>query len=128
MAYSQHSPQEVEALGENIYQSQIREKLSQEDCGKFVVIDVGSGDYEIAATDLQATRALLKKCPQAVTYGIRVGYDAAYTLGGHMQDVLVTQTTGASLIGMELLEGSRLSMDVRDGGSLTIEELPNSQP
>jgi hypothetical protein len=84
MAYSQFSPQEVEALGENIYQSQIREKLSHEDYGKFVVIDVGSGEYEIAATDLQATQKLLEKHPQAVIYGIRVGYDTAYTLGGHM--------------------------------------------
>lgn len=84
MAYSQFSPREVEALGENIYQSQIREKLSQNDYGKFVVIDVGSSEYVIAPTDLQATQTLLKKRPRAVIYGIRIGYDAAYTLGGHM--------------------------------------------
>jgi hypothetical protein len=51
--------------------------------GKFVVIDVESGDYEIDRDDLAATKRLLSKRPVAALYGLRVGCPTAYTLGGH---------------------------------------------
>ena len=43
---------------------------------------------------------------------------------GRQKDVLISQAAGAPLIGMSLLEGSRLTMDVVNGGDLTIEESP----
>jgi hypothetical protein len=84
MAYPRFTPQQVEELGEAFFQESIRDKLSREDNGRFVVIDVTSSNYEIADTDLQATRKLLAEHPQAVIYGIRVGSEAAYTLGAHL--------------------------------------------
>ncbi len=84
MAYLQFTPQQVETIGEGIYRNRIRDKLSHDDHGKFVVIDISSNDFEIADSDSQATRRLLAKRPQAVIYGVRVGYDTAYTLGAHL--------------------------------------------
>ena len=43
---------------------------------------------------------------------------------GRRKDVLISQAAGIPLIGMSLLEGSRFKMDVVDGGSVAIEELP----
>lgn len=43
---------------------------------------------------------------------------------GQQKDVLISQAAGAPLVGMALLDGSRLTMDVVDGGDVTIEELP----
>ncbi|MEO8498008.1 MAG: clan AA aspartic protease [Planctomycetota bacterium] len=50
-------------------------------------------------------------------------YLASVMWHGQQKDVLISQTTGAPLIGMSLLEGSRLTMDVTDGGAVTIEAL-----
>ncbi|MBI1904265.1 MAG: hypothetical protein HYS13_24485 [Planctomycetia bacterium] len=84
MPYMNYSPQEVEKRGEEIYERQIRRHVEAGNKGKFVVIDIETGQYEIDDDDLQATRRALTKRPEAVLYGLRVGYPTAYTLGGHV--------------------------------------------
>jgi clan AA aspartic protease len=44
---------------------------------------------------------------------------------GQSKDILVSQAKGAPLVGMALLNGSRLTIDALDGGDVTIEELPH---
>lgn len=84
MPYANYSPQEVESRGEEIYARQIRPHVETGNKGKFVVIDIETGEYEMDDDDLQATRRALAKRPDAVLYGVRIGYPAAYTLGGHV--------------------------------------------
>ncbi len=77
-------PEEIERRGEEIYARQIRDKTTAADKGKFVVIDVISGDYEIAADDLTASLRMLERHSQGDNfYGIRIGYRTAYHLGGY---------------------------------------------
>lgn len=83
MSYAKYSPEEVESRGEEIYEQQIRPSTATGDKGKFVVIDIETGDYELDEDDLQATKRALAKRPQAVLYGVRIGYPTAYSLGGH---------------------------------------------
>ena len=83
MPYASYSPQEVESRGEAIYQQELRERVEAEHKGKFLVVDIETGQYEIDEDDLQATRRALAKRPDAVLYGLRIGYPAAYRLGGH---------------------------------------------
>jgi hypothetical protein len=84
MAYGALSPQEVEARGEELYARTLRRLVEPGNRGKFLVIDIRTGDYEIDADDLQATKRVLAKHPDAVLYGLRIGYPTAYTLGGHV--------------------------------------------
>ncbi len=84
MPYAKYSPQEVEREGEEIYGRHIRSRVELGNRGKFVVIDVQTGDYEMDEDDLQATKRVLAKRPSAVLYGLRIGYRTAYTLGGHI--------------------------------------------
>ena len=84
MPYARYSPQEVESRGEEIYENRIRAQVEGGNKGKFVVIDIETGQFEIDEDDLQATRRLLAKQPDAVLYGLRIGYPSAYTLGGHI--------------------------------------------
>ena len=84
MPYSDHSPEDVEARGEEIYEREIRKKVEADNKGKFVVIDIETGEYEVDSDDLEATKRALAKRPDAVLYGVRIGYPTAYTLGGHM--------------------------------------------
>lgn len=45
------------------------------------MVDIKTEDYEIANEDLVATERLLAKHPDAVTYGLQIGFGAAYRLG-----------------------------------------------
>ena len=81
MSYSDYTPQEIESRGEAIYVRQIRDKVNPEHKGKFVVIDIESGAYEVNADDLVATKRLLTNCPDAVIYGLRIGFPTAYRIG-----------------------------------------------
>ncbi len=51
-------------------------------------------------------------------------YYATISWHGQSRKVLVLQGDGAALVGMSLLRGSRVSMDVVADGDVVIEELP----
>jgi clan AA aspartic protease len=53
-------------------------------------------------------------------------YLATITWHGLRKEALVSQAEGTPLIGMALLHGSRLVIDVIDGGAVTIDKLPPS--
>ena len=78
MAGTIYGPGEIAALGEAIYREHIQPRVGSVEKGKFVVEDVETGDYEVDSDNAAATRRLLKRRPDAVTYGVRVGYRAAY--------------------------------------------------
>jgi hypothetical protein len=82
MAYANYSPHQVESRAREIYERQLRAKIEAGNHGKFVVIDVDSADYDVDADDLEATKRLLGRRPDAVIFGLRIGYPTAYTLGG----------------------------------------------
>lgn len=82
MAGHTYSPEEITAQGEAIYREQIRSVVETTERGKFVIIDIETGDYEIDTKDATATLKLLERRPDAVTYAVRIGYRAAYRIGG----------------------------------------------
>jgi clan AA aspartic protease len=51
-------------------------------------------------------------------------YLATVVWHGLPAEVLILRTTGAPLVGMSLLDGNRITMDVVDGGDVTIDRLP----
>ncbi|MEO8495430.1 MAG: hypothetical protein ABI614_10185 [Planctomycetota bacterium] len=73
---------EVAARGEAIYNLKIRPKVESQYKGQYLVLDIASGEFEIDQDDLVATKRILARCPDAVLYGLRIGYLAAYRLGG----------------------------------------------
>ena len=82
MPDAKYSREEVAARGETIYEQDIRPKVESECRGKYLVLDIESGEYEIDQDDLVATKRVMAKCPDAVLYGLRIGHPAAYRLGG----------------------------------------------
>lgn len=67
--------------GQALYDAQIRAQVEEEHRGKFLILDVNTGEYEIDAEDLAACHRLLARKPDAVLFGVRVGHRAAYRLG-----------------------------------------------
>ena len=75
--------EEIDQRGTDLYDRRIRPLVEKpEHIGKQVVIDVRSGDYEVDEDGLAASRRMLARHPEAVLYGLRIGYNAVYTLGG----------------------------------------------
>ena len=74
--------------GQALYDQQIRPQVEQDHQGKFLILDVNTGDYEIDAEDLTASKRLLARRPDAVLFGVRVGHRAAYRLVGMKQGTL----------------------------------------
>ena len=83
MPYTNYTSKEVASRGEAIYKRQIRDKVEPKHKGKFLVIDIETGEYEMNVDDLVATKRLLAKQPSAVVYGLQIGFPTAYRIGGH---------------------------------------------
>ena len=76
-----YTPEVIAARGKEIYQQQIREKVEPQHKGKFLSIDIETGDYEVDADDLSPSMRLLSKRPEAVIYNLRIGSRAAHRIG-----------------------------------------------
>lgn len=72
----------IASRGRKIYQQHIRHLVEPQEKGRFVVIDVNSGDYEVGDRDADATARLVARHPNAVTWAEQVGYAAPYHMGG----------------------------------------------
>jgi len=72
---------QLAALGGDIFDKQVRPALRAEDDGKFVAIDVETGDYEIDEDDYAAIARLRSRKPAADMWLMRAGYRAAYRIG-----------------------------------------------
>lgn len=82
MSGAKYSREEVAARGEEIYLRELKSDVENQHKGEYLVIDIETGDYEIDPDDALATKRLLTRHPDAVVYGVRIGYPAAYRLGG----------------------------------------------
>ena len=80
------TPEQVSDLGERIYREKIRPTLTEADIGKFVHVDINTGEYEIDADDVSGEDKLCQRVPQPKIYTLRVGYSAAYFMGGHYEE------------------------------------------
>ena len=80
MPYSDETSEAIAARGEEIYQL-LRDELESQYKGKVFVVDIETGNYEIDDEDLEATDRLFAKNPDAVTYGLRIGFGPIYKLG-----------------------------------------------
>ena len=78
--------EDVVRRGQELYEQQIQPQVEAENRGKFLILDVETGQYEIDAEDLTASKRLLARVPSAVLYGVRVGSPTAYRLGRSRQD------------------------------------------
>ena len=70
-ASGQMSFEERERRALEIYETKIRPLMGPADDGKFVRIDVISGDYEIGESSVDTGRALRARRPDAVMHTIR---------------------------------------------------------
>lgn len=84
MGHPRLSSEEIGKRGQEWYERAIRAQVENPDnIGKLLSIDVETGDYEIGDDEtLEAPLRLHARHPGAAIYTLRIGYDAAVSLGG----------------------------------------------
>jgi len=75
---------EVARRGEAIYSEKYRTELEKSSNGKFVAINVSSGEATLADTGEDAIRLALEKDPSGLFHLVRVGHKAAFEAGWYM--------------------------------------------
>lgn len=73
-------PEEIARLGAEAFDRHVRPALRPEDDGKFVAIDIATGDYELNEDDYTAVTSLRGRRPTAEVWLGRVGQPAAYRM------------------------------------------------
>ena len=58
------------------YEAGIKEKVEPEHYGKYLVIDVGTGEYDFDTDDYAVSMRTYEKNPQGVRVCVRIGYRA----------------------------------------------------
>ena len=81
MTTPKYSIDEVCDRGERIYAERIKALVEPQENGRFIVIDIESGDYEIADLMSDASHCLKERRPDSVRFGAKVGYSSAFNLG-----------------------------------------------
>ena len=79
---SGYTKEETARLGREIYDRDIRPTVERDHDGRFLVVDVTSGHYEIADDELTAFDRAGEKNPGGAFFLLRVGRRAAHRLGG----------------------------------------------
>ncbi len=82
VAHARYTSAEIAQRGQAFYEQQIRAKVDASNKGKFLVLDIETGEYEIDEDELEALKQAKAKHPDAALYMLRIGYATAYRLGG----------------------------------------------
>ncbi len=77
-----YSKKEFPERGDAIYENDIRPQLKASDNGKFAVIDIESGMYEVDGHELAACDKLRARVPEAQIWMVRVGSHYVHRFGG----------------------------------------------
>lgn len=81
MPHPRYTSAEIVRQGQALYDQKVRAHVEPYYTGKFLVLDIETGEYEVDANDLVALKRAKAKNPGAALYILRVGSSTAYRLG-----------------------------------------------
>lgn len=84
-----YSKEEFARRGDELYERKVRPNIDRNDEGKFVVIDIDTGDYEIDIDELDAYDRLIARHPEAQIWVMQVGSRYARRFGPRYESVAI---------------------------------------
>ncbi len=133
--HPRYSIDEHARRGTALYDQQVRPQVEAGNRGRVVALDVDTGSFEVAEDTLTASRRLLARHPAAQIWCVRIGHAAVHRMAfdvheatvdwhGRTRTVEVDVADAQPLLGMSLMQGSELKVQVMAGGSVTLSETP----
>lgn len=80
MPHPRYSREEVVRRGKAWYEQQLRAQVESGNTGKFMVIDIETGEYEIDRDEVAALKRAKAKRSDGPLYMLRIGHRTAYQL------------------------------------------------
>lgn len=77
---SSRTPAETAQPGTEVFEGKVKPRLRPEDHGKFVAVDIPTGEYEVDEDDYSAVKRLRRRMPNADIWLARAGFPAAYRI------------------------------------------------
>jgi len=75
------APEQIAEKGESLYREKLKAILEPAQNGRFVAIEVVSGEHYVGDTIIEAVEAARKKYPNRLLHTIKIGYEGVYKLG-----------------------------------------------
>lgn len=73
VSYARYGKEQFARRGDEIYERDIRQRVEADNKGKFIVIDIETGDYVVDTDELAASDRLLSRRPDAQMWMRRIG-------------------------------------------------------
>jgi hypothetical protein len=84
-ALTRPSASEIVHKGQLIYDAGIRQQVEPNNIGKYVAIDILTGEYEIGTDHLDTVNVLHSRIPNAIPCVLKIGYPATDIIGGRLK-------------------------------------------
>lgn len=78
----QFTLQDLEKKGQELYETKLRKKLEKKHFGKYVAIEIESGDYFTADTLDDVLLAAKKKYPNKIFHSVKIGSEGIFKTSG----------------------------------------------
>jgi len=88
MPHPRFSSAEIAQRGQALYDERIRAQVEASHRGKFLALDIETGEYEIDVDELATLKRAKAKHPNAALYLLRIGFPTAYRIGGQRMATL----------------------------------------
>lgn len=79
--------EELARRGKELYAGTIAALVKPDNHGRFVAIDIDTGEFEVGDDSMQACQRLLARLPDAQVWGERIGYRSVRAFGGRNEVV-----------------------------------------
>jgi len=76
-----YSKEEHARLGNEWYEQKLRARVENGNHGRFLAIDVDTGEFEVADDLMTASQRLRSRLPNSQTWFIRIGANAVHRFG-----------------------------------------------
>ncbi len=83
MAKESLTPEQVAELGEKIYLEKLKSILEPNDTGRFVAIEVESGDYFVGSSIIEAIEKARTLHPDKLMHTIKIGFEGVFKMGSY---------------------------------------------
>ena len=79
--HPRYTKEEIATRGKQLYERHIRPEVEAGNTGKYLVIDIESGDYEMDDDKFAASDRANMKHPDGALYAMRIGYRSMGRIG-----------------------------------------------